>query len=158
MLSGLKLIRMEMSLLAIGMQLMTVPTTSLLTMNVTPLISYWCFESSLPTRFCVPRVYLYWFLQTLFVDFDRANDVPPMALNSSVSFCTFPRACREQSFVSWCFEPSQPQRITSGLIESRRSISSCRCCVLWQPAGWFRSSTTLIVLTMEADSEAHGRC
>ena len=40
---GLAEIRMEMSLLEIGVQLMILPTTSFCTMNVTP---YWCFESS----------------------------------------------------------------------------------------------------------------
>ena len=41
---GLADIRMKMSLLEMGVQLMMLPTTSFRTMNVTP---YWCFESSL---------------------------------------------------------------------------------------------------------------
>ena len=42
MLYGLAEIRMEMSLLEMGVQLMILPTTSFRTMNV---IQYWCFES-----------------------------------------------------------------------------------------------------------------
>ena len=33
-------------------------------------------------------------------------------------------AAVEVDLVSWCFEPSQPQRITSGLCRSRRSSGS----------------------------------
>ena len=43
MLYGLTEIRMEMSLLEMGVQLIILPTTSFRTMNATP---YWCFESS----------------------------------------------------------------------------------------------------------------
>ena len=44
MLCGFAEIRMEVSLLEMGVQLMILPTTSFLTMNATP---YRCFESSL---------------------------------------------------------------------------------------------------------------
>ena len=94
MLCGLPEIQMEMSLLEMGVQLMILPTTSFLTMNVTP---YRCFKSSPQYQILCPLSVVV-SSNCIHLTSARPRMSSWQCFNSWVSYCTFSLACREWTF------------------------------------------------------------
>ena len=99
MLCGLTEIQIEVSLPEMGVQQITLPTTSFRMMNSTP---YWCFQSPPQYQILCPSSVVVFPNP---VQVTSARPRMPRAMrshqyrfNTRVSFCTFPQACRERTF------------------------------------------------------------
>ena len=94
-LCGLAKIRMAMSLLEIGVQLMILATASFHTMNA---FQYWSLKSSLQERSCVPPSSVVVSPNPVHLTSARPRMSHHQCFNLRVSFCTFLQACRERMY------------------------------------------------------------